>query len=242
MDRAAPGGGTVRDARTASADGASVVASPLAKGRIRIGLVDDHHLIREGLELILGTAPDFEVVGQAATREEALELVARTQPQILLLDLAFPDGDGISLLRDLKGRHPDLRVVVVTMDHGAETVRQALIAGASAYVVKGAHGRELLEAIRAVARGERYLHSSITSSVVEDAIFLSRSGHHLTVREREILSHLAGGRAPTQIAQLLGISVHTVRRHIANLSTKLGLSGRVELARYAVDHGLTRAG
>lgn len=218
-----------------------VIAMPLIRGPIRIGLVDDHHLIREGLELILGTSADFQVVGQAATRDEAFELVARTQPQVLLLDLAFPDGDGIVLLRDLKALHQDLRIVVVTMDHGSETVRQALVAGASAYVVKGAHGRELLEAIRAVARGERYLHSSVTGGIVDDAIFLSQSGTVLTVREREILSHLASGRAPGQIAKLLGISVHTVRRHIANLSTKLGLSGRADLAKYAVDHGLVRA-
>jgi len=214
-----------------------------ARGRqtpIRVALVDDHHLVREGLRLVISATDGFVVVGEAATHVEAFELVASTHPEVLLLDLTFPEGDGIPLLRALRARHPNLRVVVLTMDRGSETVRQALHAGASGYVVKGARSRDLFEAIRAVSRGERYLHSSVTGAIVDDSIRGIRAGSQLSVREREILALLAGGHAPSDVARMLGISVHTVRRHIANLSAKLGLHGQTALTRYAVEHGLAR--
>jgi DNA-binding NarL/FixJ family response regulator len=216
--------------------------SPLRRqlAPIRIGLVDDHNLVREGLRLVLGSDKGFEVVGEAATFEEAFELVATTHPDVLLLDLTFPEGDGLPLLRALRARHPDLRVIVLTMDRGSESVRQALVAGALGYVVKGARSRDLFEAIRAVWRGERYLHSSITGAIVDDAIRLTQTGQQLSVREREILSLLASGHSPPDVGRMLGISVHTVRRHVANLSAKLGLRGMGALTRYAIQHGLVR--
>ncbi len=208
--------------------------------QIRVGLVDDHQLVREGLRLVLGDDKGFEVVGEATTHEEAFELVAATRPDVLLLDLTFPEGDGLPLLRALRSRYPGLRVVIVTMDRGSESVRQALLAGASGYVVKGARSRDLFEAIRAVSRGEVYLHSSVAGAIVDDSIRLARSGQQLSVREREILSLLAGGRSPSEVGRILGISVHTVRRHVANLSEKLGIHGIRALTTYAVEHGLTR--
>jgi DNA-binding NarL/FixJ family response regulator len=207
---------------------------------IRVGLVDDHNLVREGLRLVLSTDMGFEVVGEAATYDEAFELVATTQPDVLLLDLTFPEGDGLPLLRALRARHRDLRVIILTMDRGSESVREALVAGALGYVVKGARSRDLFEAIRAVWRGERYLHSSITGAIVDDSIRLTQTGQQLSVREREIISLLAGGRSPAEVGRMLGISVHTVRRHVANLSAKLGLRGMGALTRYAIQHGLIR--
>ncbi len=211
------------------------------QGPIRIALVDDHHLVREGLRLVLDNVDGFEVVGEAATHEEAFDLVAGTRPDILVLDLTFPEGDGLPLLRALRTLHPDLRVVVLTMDRGSETVRQALVAGARGYVVKGAHSNELLEAIHAVWRGERYLHSSVTGAIVDDSIRFNRAGSQISVREREILSLLASGHPTAEVSLMLGISVHTVRRHVANLSEKLGLHDRTALTRYAVEHGLIRS-
>ena len=126
------------------------------------------------------------------------------------------------------------------MDRGSETVRQALVAGASGYLVKGATSSELVEAIRAVGRGDRYLHSSVTAVVIDDSVRWTQTGSDLSLREREILSLLAGGRSPAEIGRTLGISVHTVRRHIANLSAKLDLHGRAALMRYAIRHGLVR--
>jgi DNA-binding NarL/FixJ family response regulator len=225
----------------APADVRSTRPSRQRQGPIRIALVDDHHLVREGLRLVLSSVEGFEVIGEAATHADAFDLVASTSPDVLVLDLTFPEGDGLPLLRALRTLHPALRVVVLTMDRGSETVRQALVAGAQGYVVKGAHSGELLDAIEAVWRGERYLHSSVTGAIVDDSIRFNRAGSPLSVREREILSLLASGYATGEVSLMLGISVHTVRRHLANLSDKLGIRGRTALVRYAVEHGLVRS-
>jgi DNA-binding NarL/FixJ family response regulator len=222
------------------------VAEPVKHGpepsggrSIRVGLVDDHHLVREGLRLVLAGDDRFEVVGEAATCEGAFELVEAVRPDVLVLDLTLPGGDALPLLRDLRNQHPDLRLVVLTMHSGPETVRQTLAAGASGYLVKGAHSQELFAAIVAVARGERYLHSSVTGAIVDDSIRWLGTGT-MSLREREILSLLASGHPPAEIGKTLDISVHTVRRHIANLSAKLGIRGTNALTRYAIRHGLVR--
>jgi two-component system NarL family response regulator len=211
-----------------------------APGRpIRIALVDDHHLVREGLRLVLAAAEGFEIVGEAANRDGAADMVASTRPDVLLLDLTLPEGDAIPLLRSLHASHRNLRVIVLTMHSDPETVRQSLAAGASGYLVKGAHSSELIAAIRAVARGDRYLHSSVTGAVVDDSIRWLQTGR-ISGREREILTLLASGLPAAEIGRRLDISVHTVRRHVANLSTKLGIRGTVGLTRYAIRHGLVR--
>jgi DNA-binding NarL/FixJ family response regulator len=207
---------------------------------IRIALVDDHHIVREGLRVLLNETDGFVVVGEAATHDEAFELVATTRPDVLLVDLTYPDGDGMPLIRALRARHPDVRIVVLTMDRGSETVRQALFAGATGYVIKGARPRELFDAIRAVHRGERYLHSSVTGAVVDFSIRGQHTDGPLSMREREVIGLLAGGRPPSEVARILGISVHTVRRHIANASMKLDIHGWSQLTRYAVQHGIAR--
>ena len=209
-------------------------------GPIRIGLVDDHHLVREGLRLVLESVEGFVIVGEAEDQAAALELVATTRPNVLVMDLTFPEGDALSLLRTLRARAGDLRVVVLTMHGDPETVRQALAAGAAGYLVKGARSTELVEAIRAVARGERYLHSSVTGTIVDDSMRWLESGR-MSLREREVLSLLASGQTPAQMARSLDISIHTVRRHIANLSEKLGIHGTNALTRYAIRNGLARA-
>jgi DNA-binding NarL/FixJ family response regulator len=210
---------------------------PARTSAIRVALVEDHHLVREGLRLAIAGADGFEIVGEADSRTAAMELVAATQPDVLLLDLTLPEGDALPLLESLPAIRPGLRVIILTMHSDPETVRQALAAGASGYLVKGAHLEELFAAIRAVARGQRYLHSSVTETVVEDSIRWFRSGP-LSAREREILRLVASGHPPTDIGRQLGISVHTVRRHIANISEKLGLRGNNALTRYAIRSGL----
>lgn len=182
----------------------------------------------------------IEVVGEAADATAAQALVEVAHPDVLLLDLTYPDGDGIPILRELTARWPETRVLVLTMHRDAETVRQTLLAGAAGYVVKGANSSELVQAIRAVARGERYLHSSVTQVVVDDSIRWMQSGSPLTAREREILAGIASGATAAEVGHALGISPHTVRRHVANLSAKLGISGPKALTRYAMEHGLIR--
>ncbi len=206
---------------------------------LRVALVDDHHLVREGLRHVLDLQPGILVVGEAAGRVEAFDLLASGQPDIVLLDITYPDDDGLAMLREIAARRPDVRVLVLTMHRDAETVRQALRAGAAGYVVKGARTSELLEAIWAVARGERYLHSSIAGVITDDARWME-AGSPLSPREREILAHIAAGASAAEVGRTLGISPYTVRRHVANLSAKLGLSGPKALTRYAVEHGLIR--
>lgn len=210
-------------------------------GVIRVALVDDHHLIRQGLRLVLQGDPGFEIVGEAADHASAIDLVVAERPDVLLLDLTFPEGDALPLLRALRDRQPSLRVIVLTMHSDPETVRQALAAGAAGYMVKGAQSRELSEAIRAVARGDRYLHSSVTNTVIEDSVRWFEAGT-MSPREREVLSLLASGHSPAQIGRTLDISIHTVRRHLANVSDKLGVKGMNALTRYAIRHGLDRTG
>lgn len=211
-----------------------------AQPAIRIALADDHHLVREGLRLVLAASPGFEVVGEASTHAAVFDLVARERPDVLLLDLSFPEGDALPVLRDLRGRHPDLRVLVLTMHRGSESVRQALASGAAGFVFKGAHPQELKDAIRAVARGERYLHSSVTAAIVDDSLRWLEAGSQMSLREREILSLIASDHSPSEVGRMLGISVHTVRRHVANLSQKIGIRGKTALIRYAIQNGIVR--
>ena len=207
---------------------------------IKVALVEDHHLVREGLRLVLGAAPGIEVVGEASNGEEAFELLDRVRPDVMTVDLSLGDTDGIPVMRALAARRPGLRLVVLSMHRDAETVRQALLAGATAYVAKGAHSVELIDAIRAVMRGERYLHSSVTAAIVDDSLRWLRTGSPLSAREREILGLIAAGHSAVATGRILGISPHTVRRHVANLSAKLHVRGISALIRYAAQHGLIR--
>ncbi|MEO8272926.1 MAG: response regulator transcription factor [Chloroflexota bacterium] len=208
---------------------------------VSVVIVDDHGLVREGLRLLLELEQDIVVVGEAGTPQEAFEIVERTDPTIALVDLTLGDSEGIALIRGLGVRYPTTRTVALTMHRDGETVREALLAGASGYLVKGASRGELVAAIHAVARGERYLHSSIAGIVVGDSLQWLRHGQRLSPREREVLRLVAGGRTAADVGRVLGISAHTVRRHVSNLTTKLGVGGRAGLTRYAVEHGLVRS-
>jgi DNA-binding NarL/FixJ family response regulator len=209
---------------------------------LQVVLVDDHQLVREGLRLVLeSTTNGITVVGEAESAGGAFALIEQTLPDVILLDLTLGESDGIPLLRALRERHPSIRVLVVSMHRDAETVRQALLAGAAGYVAKGARASELVDAIRAVARGDRYVHSSVAAVVVDDSLRWLQSGQTLSPREREILSRFAEGQRAAEIGRELGISEHTVRRHVANLTEKLGVRGLPALRRYAAQNGLLRA-
>ncbi|MES2211125.1 MAG: response regulator transcription factor [Chloroflexota bacterium] len=201
-------------------------------------IIEDHAIVREGLRLILQDEPGIRVAGDAAGVADAFALVKRTRPDVALVDLTLGTADGIPLVRGLNVRYPATRTVAVTMHDDGETVRQAFLAGASGYVVKGAAGSELITAIRAVARGERYVHSAVAGAVLDDSLRWLRHGNVLSPREREVLRLIAGGRTALETSRLLGISAHTVRRHLSNLATKLGVRGRIALVRYALDHQL----
>jgi len=208
---------------------------------ITVAIVEDHGLVREGIRLLLELEPGIEVVGEAGTPEEAFEIVERTGPRIALIDLTLGESEGIALIRGLGVRYPKMQTIALTMHRDGETVREALLAGASGYLVKGASRGELIAAIHAVSRGEQYVHSSIAGIVVGDSLQWLRHGQHLSPREREVLRLVADGRTAADVGRVLGISAHTVRRHVSNLTAKLGVGGRAGLTRYAVEHGLVRS-
>ena len=207
---------------------------------IRVGIVDDHALVRDGLRLILEQEPDIEVVGDAADTAGAFALAATRRPHVMVVDLTLGESDGVTLLRDLTNRHPRIRLVTVTMHEHEETVRQAFLAGAAGYVVKGAPSADLIAAVRAVAKNQHYVHPVVASGVVVDSLRWLRHADRLTPREIEVLRLLTAGRTAAETGRALGISAHTVRRHIANVTDKAGVRGRVALTRYALENHLVQ--
>jgi two-component system NarL family response regulator len=208
---------------------------------ISVLLVDDHPVVRDGLRLVLEQAADVAVVGDAGSSADAVELSHRLMPDVVVMDIGLGNEDGVGTIEPILTRSPASRVLVLTMFRDPETVRQCLLAGAAEFIVKGATGADVVDAVRAVHRGERYIHSSVVGFLVDDGLRWLRDGTGLSRREREVLGLLGGGRPPAAIGQVLGISVHTVRRHLANASEKLGLAGARDLARYAREHGIARA-
>jgi two-component system, NarL family, response regulator NreC len=205
---------------------------------IRIGIVDDHALVREGLRLILDAQSDMAVVGEASDAASAFTLAAQYTPNIMLVDLTLDGSDGVALLRDLTVRHPRIRLIAVTMHHDEETVRQAFLAGAAGYVVKGAASAELVAALRAVANNQQYIHPVVASVVIVDSLRWLRQSDRLSPREIEVLRLVTAGRTAVETGRALGISAHTVRRHLSNMASKVGVHGRVALTRYALEHNL----
>jgi two-component system response regulator NreC len=205
---------------------------------IRIGIVDDHALVREGLRLILEAQPDMDVVGEASDSAGAFSMAALSQPHIMLVDLTLDGSDGVALVRDLTVRHPRIRLIAVTMHHDEETVRQVFLAGAAGYVVKGAASTDLVAALRAVANNQHYVHPVVASGVVVDSLRWLRQADRLSPREIEVLRLVTAGRTAVETGRALGISAHTVRRHLSNMASKVGVHGRVALTRYAVEHHL----
>jgi two-component system, NarL family, response regulator NreC len=209
---------------------------------IRIVLADDHALFREGLRLILESQPDIQVVGEAASGNEVVRLARTLHPHVVVMDLTMPDG-GLEATEAIKRELADVQVLVLTMHDSQEYFFRVLQAGASGYVVKGAHKADLLAAVRAVASGGVYLYPTVAKQVVGDYLRQARRGATdqlatLTEREREVLLLLAEGRTGREIAEQLVLSPATVERHRANLMGKLGLHSRAELIKYAVRRGL----
>lgn len=211
---------------------------------VRILLADDHTILRMGLKMLIGAAPDLEVVGEAADGEEAIALAQRLEPDVVLMDISMPRMDGIKATKAIKRAVPRARVLMLTMHEDDEYLFRTIQAGGSGYVLKKAADDEVLDAIRHVAGGGAFLRPAVTTRLVQD--YLERVGtgeesdsyNKLTEREREILGLIANGHTNAQIAQLLVISVRTVESHRANIMEKLGLQNRAELVKYALRKGL----
>ena len=210
---------------------------------IRILIADDHAIVRAGLRsLIQSESATMELVGEAAGGYETIELVEKVQPNVLVLDLSMPDLDGISVTKKIAPQFPDLKILILTLHEDEALLRAALKAGASGYILKRAAEIELVSAIHSILRGDLYVDPSMVRKLLSDetppAVPQSRSTETLTPRETEVLKLIVQGYTNRQIGEELNISVRTAESHRSNLSDKLGLHSRVELVRYAREHGL----
>lgn len=208
----------------------------------RILITDDHAIVRTGLRTLLTAEPAMELVGEASGGYEAIELTEKMQPDVLLLDLSMPDLDGIQVTRALKANFPDLRILILTVHEDQALLREAIRAGASGYVVKRAAESELISAINVVMRGDMYVDPALVRALLTDSVQpasqANETAEQLTPREVQVLKLIVQGYTNRQIGAELNISVRTVEGHRANLSGKLGLQSRVDLVRYAREHGL----
>jgi two-component system response regulator NreC len=209
---------------------------------IRILIVDDHGVLRAGLRALLSAEPDLEVVGEAAAGDQGFSLAGALQPDVVLLDISLPDLSGIEITRRLKEQLPEVRVLILTFHEDESLLQEAIRAGAAGYIVKRAAESELIDAIRAVWRGDLYVHPIMTRALLKDLslspISNKTPGEALTPREIEVLRLIAQGYTNRQTAEALNISVRTVESHRGNLVDKLNLHSRVGLVRYAKEHGL----
>lgn len=208
-------------------------------------IVDDHQVVRLGLQALLNVEPDFEVVGQAATADEAVIAVERLRPRVVLMDLRMPGRSGVEACREIKQRWPDIHVIMLTSYADDELVLEAISAGAEGYVLKKVEGGNLVEVIRAVARGEAVLDSAVTQKLLAHVRQAEQelSGlafRSLSEREIEVLALLSEGKTNAEIAHHLSLSEKTVGNHVSAIFDKLGVANRIEAATYAVRHHIER--
>jgi two-component system, NarL family, response regulator NreC len=208
----------------------------------RILIADDHAIVRAGLRALLAEEAAFDLVGEAAGGVEAIELVEKTNPDVLILDLSMPDLDGISVTRKIKPQFPALKILILTLHEDEALLKEAIKAGAAGYILKRAAEAELISAIRTILRGDLYVDPSMVRVLLDESrspqINQKDLAESLTQRETEILRLIVEGYTNRQIGQELNISIRTVEGHRANISDKLGLHSRVELVRYARQNGL----
>lgn len=211
--------------------------------KIRVLLADDHAIVREGVRMLLNAQPGIEVIGEASNGEQAVDLARRLVPDIVLMDIGMPGMNGLEATRALKAAQPQANVLVLTMQEGQDYFFSILAAGASGYVLKGAHSEELLAAIRAVHNGGVYLDPLMAKKLMSEYF---KRGEHETVnglsdRERQVLRLIADGLTAQQIADKLVISVNTVQTHRLHIMEKLNLHNRAELIKYAIRKGLIQS-
>jgi DNA-binding NarL/FixJ family response regulator len=204
----------------------------------RILLADDHAVVRRGLRLVLDAEPDLTVVAEADDGISAVEAAFRTECDLAVLDVTMPRMGGLQAARELVQRRPQMRILMLSMHRDEQFFLEALRVGAAGYVVKSAADRDLIDACRAVMRGETFLYSDAQHLLLRYARADDLRTRQLSDRESEVLALIAEGHTTQEIAQMLVISPRTVDRHRENLLAKLNLRNRVELARYAIRHRL----
>jgi len=207
--------------------------------KIRILLADDHAVVRQGFKMILAAQADMEIVGEAGNGREALELAGRLQPDVIVMDVAMPELNGIEATRRVADLSPRSRVLALSMHKDSVYVREILRAGARGYLLKDSIASDLLAAVRAVARGEGYLSPGVSDAVLNDyRRHVTDPIDLLTSREREVLQMIAEGKTNKDIATVLNLSVYTVDAHRGRIMEKLNLHSATDLVRFAVRAGL----
>jgi DNA-binding NarL/FixJ family response regulator len=203
---------------------------------IRVFLLDDHEIVRRGVRELLEAEDDMEVVGEAGTAEEALMRISPTRPQVALLDVRLPDGNGVEVCRDIRSEHPEVACLMLTSFTDDEALFQAVIAGASGYLLKQIRGTDIVDAVRRVSRGESLLDAALTARVREQFRSQSKEDERLarlTAQERRILGHIAEGLTNRQIAAEMHLAEKTVKNYVSNLLAKLGMERRTQAAVFA---------
>jgi DNA-binding NarL/FixJ family response regulator len=203
---------------------------------IRVFLLDDHEVVRRGVRDLLEAEDDIEVVGEAGTAEQALARIPPTRPHVAVLDVRLPDGDGVSVCREIRSEHPDIQCLMLTSFSDDEALFQAIMAGAAGYLLKQIKGTDIVDGVRRVARGESLLDPTVTKRVLdrlrkppEEDERLAR----LTPQERRILELIAEGMTNRQIADTIHLAEKTVKNYVSNLLAKLGMERRTQAAVYA---------
>ncbi|MCL4490801.1 MAG: response regulator transcription factor [Nitrospirae bacterium] len=215
---------------------------------IKVLIADDHALVREGITAFLKTCDDIEVVAEASDGLEAIEKTNKFRPDIVIMDINMPKLGGYEATIEMKKISPDIKILVLTQYEDKEYISRFLKAGVSGYLLKKAVGSDLITALRAINKGESYLHPSITSEVVAGYLGKDKQAamedpyEKLTDREKQVLKLIAEGYTHKEIADMLNISVKTVTAHQTNISEKLGIHARAGLIKFAIQRGIIKIG
>lgn len=206
---------------------------------IRVALIDDHRVVRQGLHTYLESFKDLQVVGEASSGEEALRFLASWHPDVVVMDLLMPGGmDGVEAIRRIRSNWPEMRVIALTSYSDDERVIAVLRAGALGYVRKDAEPNLLLSAVRAAARGQSMLDPTVAGIVLQGLIRSEKTDTQLSEREHKVLQHMALGFTNKEIAERMSVSAETVKTHVANILAKFGLAHRMQAVIYALKQGL----
>jgi len=203
---------------------------------IRVFLVDDHEIVRRGVADVINAEKDLEVVGEASTVKQAVGRIAATLPDVAVLDVRLPDGNGVDLCRDIRSAYPQVNCLMLTAYDDDEASYLAVLAGAAGYVLKDIKGQGLLDSIRRVARGEVLVDRAVSRRVVETATAVASPLAALSTRERQVLELIADGMTNRQIGEHLELAEKTVKNYVSGLLTKLGMERRTQAAVYGAQH------
>ena len=210
---------------------------------LRLLVVDDHEVVREGLVALISRRDDFQVVAEAGTAAEAIAAARRFQPDLVVMDVRLPDGSGIEACREIRAEFPQIRVVMLTSYPDEEAVLSAILAGASGYLLKQVRGRDLVSALEAVGRGDSLLDPAVTERVLERVRRVANGGEkdelsELTAQERKILLLVADGKTNKEIASEVFLSDKTVKNYVSSILSKLSLQRRAQAAAFVAKHRL----